>query len=104
MANTTSEAAIRALVAQGKKFPEIARELDVNVNTLRTACCLLGIGSPRRIPAKANDFLQGVKAGMTLRQIGAAHGVSGAYVQAALKRANFPTSARAYLAQQHDAG
>jgi DNA-binding CsgD family transcriptional regulator len=97
MANTTTEAAIRALVAQGKKFPEIARELDVNYSRLLTACSLLGIKSPMRRPVKADAFLEGIKAGKSLREIGAEHGVSHAYVHTALRRAGLPTTASAVL-------
>lgn len=99
MTKTTSEAQIRALVAQGKKFPEIAEELGVNVFNLRSACCVLGIKSPTRT-ASAHSFYEGIKAGLTVREIAAEHDVSATTVTNTLRRAGLPTSGQAFLKAQ----
>lgn len=107
--STTNEAAIRECVAKGMKFPEIARELNVNLYSLRSACSLLGIRSPRK-PKKPKEpsrsyrlmsdteiaqYLDDLRAGMTLGEIAAKHGRPGApSIHHALNRRGLPTCAR----------
>jgi hypothetical protein len=94
---TTSEAEIRALVAEGLKFPEIAKRLNVQLGVLRTAASLLGIKSPCNYGGVAKvDFEQFVS-GKTIAEIAAARGVSRQSVHLGLARAKLPSNSAALV-------
>lgn len=52
---TTTEAELRELCAQGLNFPKIAERLNLNLNSVRIACSVLGIRSPDRRGGARNE-------------------------------------------------
>lgn len=105
--NSTSEAEIRALAAQGLTFPKMAERLNVPLQSLRIAASLLAIKSGRGQEATmpVHRWVDELAAGATLDELGKAHGrgVSRQSVHNALKRRGLPTNMRAavkFKAQQ----
>ena len=97
-----SEAQIRAMVADGKTFPQIAAETGVPVGNLRAACSILGIASPykgggRIATVNTIEALDHLRRGDSIDDYASSIGVSRHAVYQALKRAGLPASARAVL-------
>lgn len=90
----TSEAAIRALVAQGFDTKQIAEKLNVHPAALSVVRCMLGIA----IPAKKTGVVVGawwvpaIAAGATVDTIAKAEGKSYPCIHAVLKKAGLPTT------------
>jgi DNA-binding CsgD family transcriptional regulator len=102
---TTTEAELRELVSQGKTFVTIAAELRIDINALRATCSVLGIrsaynGGRKDSSARANQYLEKLKTGATLDEVGCAFGITRQAVYRALKKASLPTTARAVLRWQ----
>lgn len=100
---TTSEAEIRALVAEGLNFVKIAERLNVGIHALRTAASLLGIPAACKAPQRAHlpGFVTRLCLGDTLDEIGVDSGLTRQAIHGALKRAGLPTCTRAALRQKH---
>jgi DNA-binding NarL/FixJ family response regulator len=101
---TTTEAAIRELVAQGMKFPAVAEKLNVNVFALRATCSLLGIKSPvappkppstnnrAKVAHRAEEIAARVANGELLLHIANEIGVSHSTLHHLLRRRGFATT------------
>lgn len=98
--STTSEAEIRALVAEGLNFVQIAEKLNLNIIALRQVGCVLGITSAYRRDAKRRHFdldawVQRLERGASLQEIANDEGITREYVNQTLRKAGRPTCMRA---------
>ena len=97
--NSTSEAEIRALAAEGLGFPQMAAKLNVPLGALRITASLLGIKSGRghgdaALPLQA--WIDRLAAGETLQELADSHhGTSRQNIHSALNRRGLPTNCRA---------
>lgn len=98
--STTSEAEIRALVAKGQNFVQIAEKLNLNLPALRQVACVLGIASAHRVTSKRKRFdleawVLRLERGASLQDIASDEGVTRQYVNQLLRSAGLPASMRA---------
>ena len=95
---TTSEAAIRALAAEGLNFVQMAEKLNVPIGALRTTASVLGIKSGRGHGDTAlplQEWIDRLAAGDTLDELAKDHhGTSRQNIRSALARRGLPTSCR----------
>ena len=108
--STTSEAELRALCAEGLNFVQIAERLNLNLQALRTTCCVLGIrsGDYRGGGHKYSmDVLLGwverLSRGDSIGDIARDEGCSRENVNALLRRSGLPSSIRAAVKAKHAA-
>lgn len=97
---TTTESELRFWLAEGKTHAEIAKVLGRSQSAVAAAFAVLGINGKGRRNNGAPPiaaYLAGLRAGMTIREIAAAHDVSHPAVVQALKRSGNPTCARKLL-------
>ena len=96
---TTSEAELRALVAEGLTFVQIAERLNLEVNMLRATACTLGIKSSYGLrsqgPLPLDTWIDKLAAGDTLEEIAASDGMTRQNVRQHLHRRGLPTTCRA---------
>lgn len=111
---TTSEAEIRALCAEGMNFVQIAEHLNLNVQSLRNACSVLGIrsgdyrsGGPgigqKRSMERLLGWVDRLSHGDSIGDIARDEGCSRENVNAQLRRAGLPSSVRAAVKAKHAA-
>ena len=97
--NTTTEAELRALVADGLNWVQIAERLNLEVSMLRATACTLGIkssyGLRGRGPLPLDTWIDKLAAGDTLEEIAAADGITRQNVHQHLHRRSLPTTCRA---------
>lgn len=98
--STTSEAEIRACVAEGLNFVQIAEKLNVHLQTLRATACLLGIRSAHLSKPKCSKFdldawVLRLERGASLQDIANDEGITREYVNQTLRKAGRPTCSRA---------
>lgn len=101
---TTSEAEIRALVAEGLNWPQCAERLGVNVSLLRNAASFLGIeGAGKRGSTSGLDDNERSKAvamlgsGLTMEEAAKTLNVRCGTLRASLERHKLPTTCRAAI-------
>lgn len=102
MKKTTTEAELRDWIAQGKTHGQIADLLGRHPSSIAVTCAILGVsakGSKGRGP-DLPAYLADMRSGMTIAAIAKKHGKCVSSINAALKRAGLPTSARALLVQE----
>ena len=96
---TTSEAELRALVAEGLNWVQIAERLNLEVSMLRATACTLGIKSSYGLRGREvlprDAWIGKLAAGDTLEEIAAADGITRQNVHQHLHRRGLPTTCRA---------
>ncbi len=100
--STTSEAEIRALVADGLNFVQIAQKLNLNLPASRQVACVLGIASAHRASSKRIRFdldawVLRLERGASLQEIADDEGVTRQYVSQLLRSTGMPSCMRAAL-------
>lgn len=110
---TTTEAELRELCAQGLNFVQIAERLNLNVQSLRNCCSVLGIrsgdyrsghpGVGRKDPARLLAWVGRLERGDSVGDIARDEGCSRENVNAQLRRHGLPSSVRAAVKAKHAA-
>lgn len=103
-AKTTTEAELRACVAQGMTWVDVANKTGITAGRIRTAASVLGIRSAQGTTSfhigeeraeRMVEWVDRLAQGDTRQEIAAAEGISKQAVSFALRKAGLPTTCRA---------
>ena len=106
---TTSEAELRALCAEGLNFVQIAERLNLNIQTLRTTCSVLGIRSGDYRSGRngslkdLRSWVARLERGDSTADIARDEGCTRENVNATLRRHGLPSSIRTAVKAKHAA-
>lgn len=105
--NTTTEAELRELAAQGLTWIQIGQRLGICVHKLRMTASALGIRSgyynclPAIDQSRLDDYVAKLRRGMTASEIAEGYGISKQAVAQELRKRGLPTTTRAAIRAQN---